>query len=64
MEQIIITSSSAQGLNTTLKKSIEDGFEPVGSHTCVELSHQPKYAGNQLMQTVIRVEYSQTIRRL
>jgi hypothetical protein len=64
MEQKIITSSSASGLNEKVAAAQKEGFEPVGSHTCVELHHQPKYAGSQHMQTQIRVEYAQTVRKL
>ena len=63
MEQKVITAGTAHGLNRAIEKAIEEGFEPIGSHTCVETHHQPKYAGRQHMQTVISVEYAQTVRK-
>jgi hypothetical protein len=63
MEQKILTAGSAHSLNIKISEAIEEGFEPIGSHTCVETHHQPKYAGRQHMATVISVEYAQTVRK-
>lgn len=63
MEQKVITSATASGLNSKIAEAQKEGFEPIGSHTCVEIQHQPKYAGRQHMQTQIQVEYAQTVRK-
>ncbi len=63
MEQKILTSTSASGLNSLVEKAIEEGFVPVGGHTCVEAKHQPQYAGSQHMRTLITLEYAQTVRK-
>lgn len=61
MEQKIITSHSASGLNEQMKKLIEEGWKPLGSHQVVEVHYQNRYAGSQHMDTRIESEYSQTM---
>ena len=63
MEQKILTARSASSLNTAIAKAQEEGFEPVGSHTCVEIIHQCQYDGKQHQRTLIDVEYAQTVRK-
>ena len=63
MEQKIITSSSPEGLNAKIKKYIEEGWVPVGSHKATSLRSQLRYAGNQHMDTVHAAEYSQTMKK-
>lgn len=63
MEQKIITSGTAQSLNQKIADAIKEGWEPVGAHQAVEIHHQNRYAGTQLMDTRIEVEYSQTLRK-
>lgn len=63
MEQMILTSNSAQGINTSIKNMVAQGWTPVGSHKVVELCHQLSYSGMQHKHTVIELEYSQTIRK-
>ena len=58
----IVTSSSASQLTELVKHlMVTEDWQPIGGHGVVEKHHQPKYAGKQLMQTQIRVEYSQTL---
>lgn len=58
----IATATSASQLTEIVKHlMVTEGWQPVGGHGVVETHHQPKYAGKQHMQTVIRTEYSQTL---
>ena len=61
MKYKILTDSSASGLNVKVQDMLEIGWKVKGGHKVVEKHHQPKYAGSQHMQTVIRSEYSQTL---
>jgi len=63
MEQKIITSSSPEGLNAKIKKYIEEGWVPVGSHTAMTLHSQLRYAGTQHMDTQHKAEYAQTMKK-
>jgi len=44
-----------------VKNKIDEGWKPVGGHQAVEWHRQNRYAGKQHMDTIIKVEYSQTI---
>lgn len=61
MQYKILTDTNASELNVKVQDMLEIGWTPVGGHKVVEKHHQPKYAGSQHMQTVIRSEYSQTL---
>lgn len=61
MEQKIITSSSASGLNEKIQKMIEEGWKPLGSHQVVVKHSQNRFAGMQHKDTINEIEYSQTI---
>lgn len=61
MEQKIITSSSASGLNEKIQKMIEEGWKPLGSHQVVIKHSQNRFAGMQHKDTINEIEYSQTI---
>lgn len=63
MEQKIITSTSPEGLTGKIKKYIEDGWEPIGSHTALAVRSVLRYAGKQHMTTEHRAEYCQTMRK-
>lgn len=63
MEQKIITSESASGLNSKMEEMIKDGWTPVGGHHVVEKHHQLRYAGMQHKDTMVSLEYSQTMRK-
>jgi len=64
MEQKIITSSSASGLNSKIKELKAEGWEPIGSHQVVTTHQQARYRGNQLGDIQYSNEYSQTMRKL
>jgi hypothetical protein len=63
MEQKIITSNSPEVLTGKIKKHIEDGWEPIGSHTAMAFHSQLKYAGKQHMETIHVAKYCQTMRK-
>lgn len=63
MQQKIIATRSASELNAILKTHIEDGWIPIGSHTVIEVHHQLRYSGMQHKDTVIEIEYAQTVRK-
>lgn len=61
MNHKVITSSSASGLNKDVEKLIDMGWIPLGSHKVIEAHRQNRYSGSQHMDTIIEVEYSQTM---
>ena len=61
MEYKIITSSSPQGLSSSVNQFIEKGWEPSGSHQVVVVKNQNRYSGSQHMDTINETEYSQTM---
>lgn len=61
MQQKIITSSSAHGLNEQIKEWIGQGWKPLGSHHVVVKHSQNRFAGTQHRDTLNELEYSQTI---
>ena len=63
MEQKIITSSSASGLNQKIAELQKEGWEPIGSHSVVVIHEQKRFAGTQHRDTIVEREYSQTMRR-
>ena len=63
MEQKILTSTSASGLNAKIAEAIEQGYTPVGSHHVVEVHHQMRFSGMQHKDTMVEREYSQTVKK-
>ena len=61
MEQKIITSGSAHGLNEKIEKAIAEGWKPLGSHQAVVKHSQNRFAGMQHRDTIHELEYSQTM---
>lgn len=61
MDYKILTSSNADALWAKVKDKMEEGWKPVGGHQVVEYHRQNRYAGSQHKDTVIKLEYSQTI---
>jgi hypothetical protein len=50
-------STFTQGIN----EYIQDGWEPVGSHSVVIINSLNRYSGSQHRDTLNEVEYSQTL---
>lgn len=63
MEQKIITSKSASGLNQKISEMQKEGWEPIGSHFVVSVHEQKRFAGSQHKDTIFESEYSQTMRK-
>lgn len=61
MEFKILTSHSASGLNQLIKEHISEGFKPVGGHSVVKKHEQLRYSGLQHKDTIIELEYSQSM---
>ena len=61
MEYNILYAPSPEGLIKKVKEHIEQGWKPIGGHSVVEEHRQNRYSGSQHMDTIIKVEYSQTI---
>ena len=61
MKYKIVTSSSSEGLTSTIDLYIAEGWQPVGSHQVVIIHQQNRYSGMQHMDTTYKTEYSQTI---
>jgi hypothetical protein len=58
----IVTSTSASQLSEMVRHlMVTEDWQPIGGHGVVEKHHQPQYAGKQLKQTLIKLEYSQTL---
>jgi len=58
----IISASSPEGLNSKIQDMIAEGWEPIGSHSVVNLHSQNRYSGMQLMDTLHKAEYSITMK--
>lgn len=54
----VITSNSSDGLNILIKKYIEEGYKPIGSHKVVGNRHQNRFRGSEHVDTIIQIEYS------
>jgi hypothetical protein len=63
MEQKIITSSSASGLNAKIKELIEEGWEPIGSHTISVEEEYAQYAGSQYRRTERKHQFHQSMKK-
>lgn len=61
VKYLVVTSPNSESLNKKVRKLIEEGWEPKGSHTVVEKHRQNRFSGKVIMDTVITSEYSQTM---
>ena len=62
MDYKVVTSRNASGLTKIVNEAIANGWTPVGGHKVVEVHRQNRFSGTQLKDTVIEVEYSQTLK--
>ena len=64
MQYKIITAGTANELAREVNELMSAGliWEVVGSHQVVEIHRQNRYAGTQHIDTIIKAEYSQTVR--
>jgi hypothetical protein len=63
MNYKIVTSSSPERLTSDVKRLIDEGWKPFGGHSVVETHRQNRYRGTQHVDTIVEVEYSQTMTR-
>ncbi len=63
MEYKIVSGGSPSDLTTKVNERIKDGWEIVGSHQVVIHREQNRYSGQQHMDTLNQLEYSQTMCR-
>ena len=61
MEYKIVNGGSPTELTTKVNEKINDGWELVGSHQVVIHREQNRYSGQQHMDTLNQLEYSQTM---
>jgi hypothetical protein len=61
MEYKIIHSGTAESLSNRVMDYIKEGWETVGSHYVVVTHQQNRFRGDQLVDTISTLEYSQTI---
>ena len=61
MEYKIVNGGSPSELTTKVNEKIKDGWEIVGSHQVVIHREQNRYSGQQHMDTLNQLEYSQTM---
>lgn len=61
MEYKIVSGGSPSDLTTKVNERIKDGWELVGSHQVVIHREQNRFSGQQHMDTLNSLEYSQTM---
>ena len=61
MEYKIVNGGSPSELTTKVNEKIKDGWELVGSHQVVIHREQNRFSGQQHMDTLNQLEYSQTM---
>ena len=61
MEYKIVNGGSPSELTTKVNEKIKDGWEIVGSHQVVIHREQNRFSGQQHMDTLNQLEYSQTM---
>ena len=61
MEYKIVNGGSPSELTTKVNEKLNDGWELVGSHQVVIHREQNRFSGQQHMDTLNQLEYSQTM---
>ena len=61
MEYKIVSGGSPNELTTKVKERLKDGWELIGSHQVVIHREQNRFSGQQHMDTLNQLEYSQTM---
>lgn len=57
----IVSASSPEELSNRVKSYIDNGWQPIGSHCVAEIHKQNRFRGTEHIDTIIKLEYSQTI---
>ena len=63
MNYIVVSGHSPQDLTKKISDKIQEGWTPIGSHQVVESHRQNRYSGQQHMDTLNQLEYTQTLIR-
>jgi hypothetical protein len=63
MQKKVITADSASELNKKIQTYSEEGWGAIGSHKVVEIHRQNRFRGSELVDTIIKSEYSITIEK-
>jgi allophanate hydrolase subunit 1 len=61
MEYKIVSGGSPSDLSTKVNERIKDGWKTIGSHQVVIHREQNRFSGQQHMDTLNSLEYSQTM---
>ncbi len=61
MEYKVLITNSGEELTEKVKRHIEDGWVPFGSHQVVIRHSQNRFRGSEHVDTLNQLEYSQTI---
>ena len=61
MDYKIVSSTYPEGLTSKVKELMEEGWKPIGGHSVVETHRQNRYSGSQHMDTIIKIEYTQSL---
>ena len=61
MEYKIVSGGSPSDLTTKVNEKLNDGWELMGSHQVVIHREQNRFSGQQHMDTLNQLEYSQTM---
>ena len=61
MEYKIIEGGSPNEITKKVNELIKEGWTPVGSHQVVVRREQNRYSGQQHMDTLNQLEYTQTL---
>lgn len=57
----LFVSRNPMVFNQGINELIEEGWEPIGSHSVVVVKTTNRYAGNQHRDSISEIEYSQTL---
>ena len=60
-KQVIIFANTLTELNKMMERMYDEGWKAVGSHKVVEQHRRNRYSGSQHMDTIIEMEYSQSM---
>jgi hypothetical protein len=64
MEYIILIGHSGQDLTKQVSEKIKEGWKPIGSHHVAIRHEQNRFRGNQHVDTINDLEYSQTMEKI
>jgi len=60
-EYVVVYGDSPSELSNKVNKYIKQEYRPEGSHQVVVMRQECRYRGDQLIDTLNKIEYSQTL---